>query len=409
MKKKSFVRRALVSIFLVSMLAVGVSSFIFFWQEREMALDYAKTLQSEELSWSKSIIDQNINIADELFKGLQADRSLFQLIKNFDSKKRSPTATNREFKEIVSSHLPYTNQIHAVQLFRSDFVLYSKNPTLASIYNTKNVEFIMKAQNTDHVFWVPTYDFTKAYNHTLIQNYPIKHRWIFSLVGKMEPYSFNQSRLEYLSDTTERPILAISFNEEWLMNCLPERKYPNAVSFIVNDTGEYLTHTQRDLLGEPVLEELADVFKKEREKGEEKIEYNKQQNLLFFNTLDNGWKIATLVPMEDILADAIRGIYQPFFIVTPIIALLCLLLSWSISRALSKPLRQLTAAIKQVEHGDFDVFLPDTHDEFSLVMNSYNSMTKRIEELIEENYQTRNHEQEKEMMALRYQTNPHFL
>ncbi len=212
----------------------------------------------------------------------------------------------------------------------------------------------------------------------------------------------------FLPTDIEKPILIISISESWLKSQLPSCDYEGSSSMLVNTDGQIISHTNEDLRMHSIDGPMLDALK-QKTAGFFKQPVSGTDCIVFFNTLENGWKISTVVPVASIMAGIMRDITPVFLTLSLVILILCLLLSLSVSHSLQRPLRQLLNAIEQMEHGDFNVHLPDTHDEFQQVMSGYNKMAQRIDVLMEENYQSRCHEREGEMLALRYQTNPHFL
>ncbi|MDD3361968.1 MAG: sensor histidine kinase [Hespellia sp.] len=80
------------------------------------------------------------------------------------------------------------------------------------------------------------------------------------------------------------------------------------------------------------------------------------------------------------------------------------------SNYISKPIELLTKDIQNVDSDNMKVGITSTReDEIGSLIRSYNHMMKRIQELIQENYQTKISQKEFEMKALQAQINPHFL
>lgn len=87
-----------------------------------------------------------------------------------------------------------------------------------------------------------------------------------------------------------------------------------------------------------------------------------------------------------------------------------LLLGRFFSNYISKPIELLTKDIRSVDSDNMEVGITsDRKDEIGSLIRSYNHMMRRIQELIQENYQTKIAQREFEMKALQAQINPHFL
>lgn len=90
--------------------------------------------------------------------------------------------------------------------------------------------------------------------------------------------------------------------------------------------------------------------------------------------------------------------------------LLCLLLSFIISRFFSKPIKKLQSLMKRVEEGDLDVcFKVQSHDEIGELGRGFNHMVRNIKELMHRVYEEQNLKRKAEISALQAQINPHFI
>ena len=91
--------------------------------------------------------------------------------------------------------------------------------------------------------------------------------------------------------------------------------------------------------------------------------------------------------------------------------LLCIiLLGRKFAKYLSRPLEELTVEIQSMDETNIQANLhSNREDEIGILINSYNHMMQRIQELIRENYETQIARKEFEMKALQAQINPHFL
>ena len=80
------------------------------------------------------------------------------------------------------------------------------------------------------------------------------------------------------------------------------------------------------------------------------------------------------------------------------------------AKYLSRPLEELTEEIQSMDEMNIQATVhSNREDEMGILINSYNHMMRRIQELIRENYETQIARKEFEMKALQAQINPHFL
>lgn len=90
--------------------------------------------------------------------------------------------------------------------------------------------------------------------------------------------------------------------------------------------------------------------------------------------------------------------------------LIGLIASFIISTRFSQPIKQLRLLMKEVEKGNFNQQFEVTRkDEIGQLGAGFNTMVKKIKELIELVYIEQNHKRRAEVAALQAQINPHFL
>lgn len=124
-----------------------------------------------------------------------------------------------------------------------------------------------------------------------------------------------------------------------------------------------------------------------------------------------GWKLSLYRPMG-----IIYGNMQPLVTVTWMLAagslLLFALLVGLLSRAVVRPLEELTRNMQTIEEGSLPAPLaemPARTDEIGILIARFSSMMERLRYLINEVYQNKIEKQAYELKALQAQINPHFL
>ena len=119
--------------------------------------------------------------------------------------------------------------------------------------------------------------------------------------------------------------------------------------------------------------------------------------------------VCKVVPGYKLQTQILDIIYMPVILLAGMmIGLLPLLLI--ISNLVTKPLTQVSEAIKKFSTGDFEQKVEvTTHDEVGEVAECFNHMVKDIKTLIDQNYVITLQEKESELAALQAQINPHFL
>jgi two-component system sensor histidine kinase YesM len=110
--------------------------------------------------------------------------------------------------------------------------------------------------------------------------------------------------------------------------------------------------------------------------------------------------------LRPVSRETVAHIFIGILICIVIISLMGTLFSYYIS----KPLELMTQDIQKVDSENMQVSITSKReDEIGILIKSYNHMMQRIQDLIQENYETKIAQKEFEMKALQAQINPHFL
>ena len=122
-----------------------------------------------------------------------------------------------------------------------------------------------------------------------------------------------------------------------------------------------------------------------------------------------GWNICVYKPNRLIISSV-----RPILIIA-VVALLVSMLAGilcihMVSEFITKRIKNLQKTMKATETGNLGMVIGnDSTDEIGDLINGYNSMSKRLDETVNEVYQSKIKEKEYEMRALQAQINPHFL
>jgi len=115
------------------------------------------------------------------------------------------------------------------------------------------------------------------------------------------------------------------------------------------------------------------------------------------------------VPMSDI-SNRSKTIMQQFLVVALLVVGASFVVSYFISRGVTKRLKRLTTVMGKVESHDFNIRVPvGKPDEIGVLTGKFNWMIERIRALIEDVYKSNYEKKEAELKLLQAQINPHFL
>ena len=121
------------------------------------------------------------------------------------------------------------------------------------------------------------------------------------------------------------------------------------------------------------------------------------------------WYVVSTIPYSYLDAES-KKIGINIAILGIVCFLLALLLSFLVSKSISKPLTNLAASMNNVKKGNFVMHLTDgSRDELGEMTANFNNMVKELKYLIEEVKNKENLKRAAELKTLQAQINPHFL
>ncbi|MFC4596740.1 sensor histidine kinase [Cohnella hongkongensis] len=214
--------------------------------------------------------------------------------------------------------------------------------------------------------------------------------------------------LPYESIGHSKGTMLISVNEMNLYRILQSAKIDPAITIrIVNEQGSIVTSTDRAEIGLPYPDaaSLQSV-----EAGSASSEYSRAHRA-FVNaySLSNGWRLVQTIPREVIYRDIERSRTLFISITGGFLALFAALSALLVGR-ITKPIIQLTEAMKEVQGGNLSVSVKISgRDEVGQLSKVFNTMVLRMNELIRRINEEERDKREAELKMLRSQIKPHFL
>lgn len=233
--------------------------------------------------------------------------------------------------------------------------------------------------------------------------------------GNYGQYGILLSRsFKSLRDGVPLGYIIIRINENYILN-----KYKNinlgkgANIFILNGKGEVISSRNPKIATAKMYSES--LLLQEIKKNKESAVYSfnsmvsGERNLIAYTYIPSAdWYIISTIPFTYLNDKSVQiGIY--ITILGIICFLLALLLSFIVSRSISKPLKKLVNSMNSVKMGDFSTHIKDdSSDELGKVTTNFNNMVRELQFLINEVKKKENLKKLAELKALQAQINPHF-
>lgn len=123
-----------------------------------------------------------------------------------------------------------------------------------------------------------------------------------------------------------------------------------------------------------------------------------------------GWTVVDCTNVRELLSKSRQA--QSIYVLTAVVlVIVALLFSRFMARSITLPIQKLRDSMKKVQEGDFSVsdVVVDSRNEIGSLTKSFDVMTHRIQELMEQNVYEQEQKRKSELKALQSQINPHFL
>ncbi|WP_372635717.1 sensor histidine kinase [Cohnella sp.] len=178
--------------------------------------------------------------------------------------------------------------------------------------------------------------------------------------------------------------------------------------YIVDRSGRVVYHPQQQLLYSNLKSEKIDEALA-LGNGSFITDEGSQSRIYTVQDSGFGWKIVGVSYVSELVNN--KGQMQAsFFTLGGISLVVALLLSFLLSRNLTRPIHQMQKRMSEVEKGNFDIQVPvDSTREIGMLARAFNLMVVRIRELMAQVVKEQEFKRKSELNALQAQINPHFL
>lgn len=180
--------------------------------------------------------------------------------------------------------------------------------------------------------------------------------------------------------------------------------------FILDENGSVVYHPQQQQLYNELQTENIDIVM--NAESDTVITSNSDAGKLYTmaRSEKTGWTIVGCMNVGELLKNS-RQAQSVYILMAAVLVVIALLLSSLISRNITLPIQRLRDSMAKVQEGDFETADVEvvSGNEIGSLTTSFNVMTHRIQELMEQNIYEQKEKRKSELKALQSQINPHFL
>lgn len=337
-------------------------------------------IENSKVSTGQIIEQLKINLDDYLARGITSHSDAENLLTKNDNTIDSLLQTN------LNMYFSSRNDIVSISLFDLNGNLISTVPNLPLKENIKitSEQWFKKIKDGSSLYHI-----TKP----RVQNvFSEQYKWVISICKIVDGAIL-------IVDISLQPLVEL---------CNNLNLGGSGYVYIVDEEENIIYHPQQAAVFSGLKEEVSYRFDNKSEiyknsQGDEVLIVS--NNLNFVN-----WNLIGVSYIKNI-EDKNFKIAKEIMVTVPVILMIVILLSWYISYRISLPIKALGRHMKIVQKGNFDIQLDLKNSEIEVVhlSETFNTMVKRIKELIEENEKEQEAKRNTELNALQAQINPHFL
>lgn len=355
----------------------------------ENSIDYTTRLIKQLNRDIDSYIDYMENISSMVANGGDVSEYFFGM----GTKKEKQELYSRiitQFNTVVETREDISN----IGVVTPDgrFIINSGRDKLNENIYLENVDWYNRAMEAEGRI------LTASHVQHLIKN---NYKWVVTLskgienpgTGKTEGVFFIDLNYKLLKDLCENNSLA-----------------NNSYIFIVDEAGKIIYHPKQQLLYSGLMnEEIQEVISCE---GNYFLSESEKGNKLYTvaESEKTGWRVVGVVDYSELMKSQ-KETQNLYLLTAAVIFLAVILLATLLTSSITKPIKQLKDSMKEVEQGNFEnaSVMIEQENEIGSLGKSFNLMTHRIQQLMEQNTAVQEQKRKSEIRALRSQINPHFL
>lgn len=381
-----------------------------------ISLDVVTDLTSknvyEIIKKNNELIDIKLGNIQENSLEIINDPNLFNVFNNTKGTKNiNIIDMDRKVSKVIEKYFGQSMDICSVQIATSYYIFGNNTSYISGDTCKKSSMYKSAVEGEGKLLWIPTYDYTKMFNIIGGSNLESKDKYFFSATRLINSFYLNNGDFAFLDNSIERPVLVINFKEDFFRN-----EFQNTLTikgtdfFVLTKEGQVISSNNVERLSSfenyPWLQDAI-----LNNSGTSYAEVNGKKVIVCYDTSKvTGWISVAIIPVDGLMGDIVPVIKSSMFYIAVGISIILLFLIILVSNKITKPIKRLVSAMKDMGKGDFSNRIPEEEaGELKYVVEKFNSLNDKIKKLIEENYETQIREKETEIMALNLQLNPHFL
>lgn len=373
-------------VFIMVMIPVFLMSWLFV---KEMQQSIRQEVSSNYIHFTEQYV-ANLNYKLDIYKNLQETLS-----------------ANQTFQTVMQNQYRYDAQdmIYISNLFSSEIknVIFSDYPEIYNImFYAENPEFPRDGRHVASLDVMESeYWFSSVPETYMLEPIVFDYR---TLGLKKKIVSFASPMKDLSADTSIRTLawLKIDVEAKLFFEESLVRKQSNEFQFAIRDSRNHILYASH--------ETFAARLDSGAVSGQAMVEFLNSGEVLVKERIEalNG-EVLFLFPDFEIEKKT-KAVFNKVIFFVILILIFTLMMSYLMSLILMKRLRRFINKMARVKEGKLEIAeYIEGRDEIAIIDSQFNTMVRRLDEVIQENYIQSLSKKKAELSALQNQINPHFL
>ena len=354
--------------------------------------DYTSRLVRQVNRDIESYIDYMENISSMVMQGGDVQKYLFMEM----PEKEKQEAYGRivtQFNTVIETRQDISNI--AVVTPERNYIINDGTDTLNENVSLQDVEWYKEALEGEERILTSSH-----VQHAIRNNY----KWVVTLSKGIENPETGRNGAVFFIDLNYKLLKDLCEN-----NSLATNSYV----FIIDKSGKIIYHPKQQLLYNGLKTERIDEVLNCGSDGYFVTEENGGSDGKLYTVSvseKTGWRVVGVADISELMRNK-KETEHLYMLTAAILLCVAMVLAIYFATAITRPIKELKESMKEVEKGNFentDVVIR-SRSEIDSLGNSFNLMTARIRQLMEQNVYEQEEKRKSELKALRSQINPHFL
>ena len=391
-KNTSYQNKLIISFYIIILLPIILLSSFSYYQNIQMVKTQSVAISELYLNQVQSSIDAKLNELANTAKFLSRHNTIIRILEKDPSSISISEQIEdlRELDLIVSGFLS-SPTIYNIRLYVKDGFIYSnRNAITYNINNIANLDWA-KMLNAFYsvIYFTEPYEFSYVLNNT---------QRIISAVVPIR----NSNNFEDII-----AVICVDMLEKDLLDLMAVADYTSKGQILITDIN-YKPLSIYTTTDKPYLDFLNGIIDENNNPASKSVSIV-DNNVVGVTSLWNTWKLISISSIEDMLT-AHSYLRLQFILLVIIATIGVYFIAYIYGKHNAKRINTLAKQIRVVESGNFNVkCVVDSADEIGELQTSFNYMVKKINSLMQEQYNLGRNLNAMELRVLQAQINPHFL